>query len=500
MEATVARLIPQPAATAQQPGAPRGAIVAARDHGAFESVLARDAAARQAAAGPSGETARARAAADPFPPIAADNPVNTDASSQDGNGKPSSLLPHSATSDSTPAMSPVPVGGGVSIAAEGLRPIAPVAGPGPDGGAPPPAASIDPTGRRIDASGTIDRASAPWLSRPVDPRLARTDGSLARAPDAAAMAPGTSPVRAEAVSGQSSRQSDGDRRLGTSPVTTAETGRPRPSEIAASSMSSQASTSARSNADASSPLATAGGRGPVAASEPFVTGAQGASAHADAGSYPPGSAERAAAGLSAAARSSLAAGGAPAIDPAPELLEAAGPVLTAEGSHRGGFPADARAQAQAAGWSAPLGDAGAGTRLHLVTQGDGRFALQLRPADLGRIDMQFEIGDDGMRVVVAVERQATADLIRRHDAVLQGLLREAGFGAVDVTVRQDDAGSAGADRPLFEDHGAAAGSEAGSEDLDPHHRSVGAEATSPREEPKVPAPGLLATAAIDLRL
>ncbi|MEL6197374.1 MAG: flagellar hook-length control protein FliK [Pseudomonadota bacterium] len=100
-------------------------------------------------------------------------------------------------------------------------------------------------------------------------------------------------------------------------------------------------------------------------------------------------------------------------------------------------------------WSSEISGDGRLTRMTLTGAPDGRFALRLEPADLGRIDLQFEQLDDRTRVVVSAERAQTAETIRRHDLLLVDLLRQAGFDSLQVDIRHDS-GSRSADDGLTE--------------------------------------------------
>ncbi|MDT8345744.1 MAG: flagellar hook-length control protein FliK, partial [Thermohalobaculum sp.] len=64
--------------------------------------------------------------------------------------------------------------------------------------------------------------------------------------------------------------------------------------------------------------------------------------------------------------------------------------------------------------------------------GADRIELRLDPPELGRVDIRFDFTDDRLNAVVAAERGATADLLRRHADMLIAQLREAGFDKVDL--------------------------------------------------------------------
>lgn len=59
-----------------------------------------------------------------------------------------------------------------------------------------------------------------------------------------------------------------------------------------------------------------------------------------------------------------------------------------------------------------------------------RINIQLRPADLGRVDVKMEVGHDGrVSAVISVERQETLDMLRQDSRVLTQALQDAGLQA-----------------------------------------------------------------------
>ncbi len=65
--------------------------------------------------------------------------------------------------------------------------------------------------------------------------------------------------------------------------------------------------------------------------------------------------------------------------------------------------------------------------------GTDRISIQLRPAELGRVDVKMEITHDGrVMTVVTAEKQDTLDLLRRDSSELQRALAEAGLQSGDM--------------------------------------------------------------------
>jgi len=67
--------------------------------------------------------------------------------------------------------------------------------------------------------------------------------------------------------------------------------------------------------------------------------------------------------------------------------------------------------------------------------GVDRINIQLRPADLGRVDVKMEVGHDGrVSAVISVERQETLDMLRQDSRVLTQALQDAGLQADESTL------------------------------------------------------------------
>lgn len=63
-------------------------------------------------------------------------------------------------------------------------------------------------------------------------------------------------------------------------------------------------------------------------------------------------------------------------------------------------------------------------------EGADRIEIQLKPAELGRVDVKLEVGHDGrVQAVVSAERSDTLDLLRRDVQQLERALTHAGFNA-----------------------------------------------------------------------
>ena len=73
-----------------------------------------------------------------------------------------------------------------------------------------------------------------------------------------------------------------------------------------------------------------------------------------------------------------------------------------------------------------------------------KIDLSLDPPELGRIEIQMEVAESGMRATLAAERVATSEIIRRQAEVLIQQLDDAGFDDVSLDFR--DFGSGDGDR------------------------------------------------------
>ena len=65
-----------------------------------------------------------------------------------------------------------------------------------------------------------------------------------------------------------------------------------------------------------------------------------------------------------------------------------------------------------------------------VSDGNDQFTINLRPAELGRIDIKLEIGQDGrVSASVAVEKAQSLELLQRDSRNLERALQDAGLKA-----------------------------------------------------------------------
>ncbi|MDA8637464.1 flagellar hook-length control protein FliK [Rhodospirillales bacterium] len=68
-----------------------------------------------------------------------------------------------------------------------------------------------------------------------------------------------------------------------------------------------------------------------------------------------------------------------------------------------------------------------------MQSGTDRISIQLKPAELGRVDVKLEMTGDGrVMTVVTAEKQDTLDLLRRDSSELQRALQDAGLQAGDM--------------------------------------------------------------------
>ena len=67
-----------------------------------------------------------------------------------------------------------------------------------------------------------------------------------------------------------------------------------------------------------------------------------------------------------------------------------------------------------------------------VDLGHGRFELSLSPAELGKVDMLLQDGENRLTLFINAERPETMDLIRRHISLLEQELRQMGLGTLSL--------------------------------------------------------------------
>lgn len=66
------------------------------------------------------------------------------------------------------------------------------------------------------------------------------------------------------------------------------------------------------------------------------------------------------------------------------------------------------------------------------TNGQGEVELTLNPEELGRIRMSMSSGEAGIQVTIQSDRAETAELLRRHIALLRDELAGLGYTQVDI--------------------------------------------------------------------
>jgi hypothetical protein len=99
-----------------------------------------------------------------------------------------------------------------------------------------------------------------------------------------------------------------------------------------------------------------------------------------------------------------------------------------------GASASAPVAAEGARQSAPVPpQAVAGqVAVAITTTRERQVELRLDPPELGRVQIQLDTSDGGLRAVIVAERTETHDLLRRHAEALERELAEAGFRNVDL--------------------------------------------------------------------
>ncbi len=105
-----------------------------------------------------------------------------------------------------------------------------------------------------------------------------------------------------------------------------------------------------------------------------------------------------------------------------------------------------------------------------VADGVDRLTVQLKPASLGRVDVQMEVGHDGrLQAVISAERPETLHLLQRDARTLTTALNDAGLqtdsGSLSFNLRGQTGDQAGGHDRLAPD-GAAVANDVGAEDGD----------------------------------
>ncbi|MEQ9349435.1 MAG: flagellar hook-length control protein FliK [Alphaproteobacteria bacterium] len=87
-----------------------------------------------------------------------------------------------------------------------------------------------------------------------------------------------------------------------------------------------------------------------------------------------------------------------------------------------------------------------------ASEGLDRISVQLRPAELGRVDVQMEVGRDGRVIaVISAERSETLDLLQRDARSLERALQEAGLKADTASQTYNQRGQG--DHAQSQEHG-----------------------------------------------
>ena len=67
-----------------------------------------------------------------------------------------------------------------------------------------------------------------------------------------------------------------------------------------------------------------------------------------------------------------------------------------------------------------------------LNAGNDKISIQLKPADLGRVDIKMEVGHDGRVIaIVTADNKQTLDLLQKDSKELQEALMQAGLKADD---------------------------------------------------------------------
>ena len=138
--------------------------------------------------------------------------------------------------------------------------------------------------------------------------------------------------------------------------------------------------------------------------------------------------------------------------PAQAAASAASPAAPPVASPGASFEAKLQAAEAAAAPSTPQArpaappPAAAQVAVHIARtfeEGVRRLEVKLSPAELGRVEVKVDVGQDGRALaVVAADRQDTLDLLQRDARTLERALQDAGIradsGSLSFTLRQQD--------------------------------------------------------------
>jgi flagellar hook-length control protein FliK len=65
-----------------------------------------------------------------------------------------------------------------------------------------------------------------------------------------------------------------------------------------------------------------------------------------------------------------------------------------------------------------------------LSQGNDRISIQLKPAELGKVEVRLDVGHEGrVTAVITADRADTLDLLQRDARILQNSLQDAGLRA-----------------------------------------------------------------------
>ncbi|MEM7530283.1 MAG: flagellar hook-length control protein FliK [Pseudomonadota bacterium] len=92
--------------------------------------------------------------------------------------------------------------------------------------------------------------------------------------------------------------------------------------------------------------------------------------------------------------------------------------------------------------------------MQLTPLPDGRVEVQLEPPELGRLEITFDFGEEGLRAAVSSDRPGTLELVRRHAEMLLQHLRAAGFENATLDLSAQDRSAPQQDGSARRGHGA----------------------------------------------
>jgi flagellar hook-length control protein FliK len=163
--------------------------------------------------------------------------------------------------------------------------------------------------------------------------------------------------------------------------------------------------------------------------------------------------------------------------------------ISSAGSSQGTFASDAAnraAQASAAQRPAPspATDQVKVSLKKAVENGESKLRIQLRPHDLGKVEVKLDIGGDGRtKALILAERPETLELLQRDSRVLERALQDAGLKTDQNSLSFDLQGREGDERTQQAQQGDDKGNSGGSSsdldadaDVDPNEQPIPATA------------------------